>query len=161
MVESVRLHRERSGWFGPGVSNTFQPNGLCQMQQALWLEPPSHIFMHPVQSSSGMDVRPRLARWHHAAWKGRLGLGATSSTTPIGSSTASSSGLGVWAGRTDAGAPSPPVPNIVHQAPMHFGGGTPRTSSSRYGSVGSPASIGINPNTASPPAASWPRRELQ
>ena len=78
-----------------------------------------------------------------------------------GATMTSPSGLGVRAGRTDAGAPSPPVPDTVHQAPMHFGRGTPRTSSSRNGSNGSPASTGSNPNTASPSAACWPRASIE
>ena len=44
MEESVRLHRERSGWFGPGVSNTFHQTACVKCNRHFGSSPLSHIL---------------------------------------------------------------------------------------------------------------------
>ena len=107
---------------------------------AVWLKfPLQFLALCRFPRPAAMDLRPRVARWHHG--RGSFRSLATASTS-LTRSSSSSTGPGVIVGRTVAGAPSPQVPTRD----------TPGTSSSSLGSIGSPASNGTNPRLTRPAA---------
>ena len=120
------MHRERSGWFGTGAPNIYLQMARVKCIRHFGSSPPSIMYPSvkhaPCRCHSAspehMDIRPRLARWHHGAKRDSNAM-ATSSTTLRATASTSSSGLGAKVGRTDAGAPSLPVPGPVKQVCMH------------------------------------------